>query len=151
MCVNAPVPAMLSRGCAWAAPAPTHGTIPGLSRPEARVGWLFTLIVLASATWWVVRRFAAASDAGTSAPSVLDSVSFGSRLFKISFEDGRTAAVDGRVPRNALHAFEDIASRAGLTGDVVGLSGDTLRFSATIPEGTQQQFRNAWFAAKTVH
>ena len=109
------------------------------------MGWLFTLLVVVAAAWWVIRRFVGARDHGS------DGFTLRAHVFKIRFLDGRTVNIDGRIPRNALHAFEDIASRHELTGEVRGLGGNELRFTPSIPEGVQQQLRNAYFAAASVH
>jgi hypothetical protein len=38
-----------------------------------------------------------------------------------------------------------------VTGEVRLLGGSELRFGVTVPEGVQQQFRNAFFAARNAH
>ena len=109
------------------------------------MGWLFTLLVVVCAAVWLIRKLQANRE--PDAPPV---VVF-AYAWRVQFDAGSVADVHGKVPRNVLHAFADIAARASLTGEVRGSRDDRLQFSATIPEGVQQQLRNAYFAAKTVH
>lgn len=109
------------------------------------MGWPFTFLVIVAALVWVLRRFV--FSGGAAAPDVGELPGLRAHAAKITFKDGRIADVDGRVPRNALHAFADIAARHGLSGEVRVLGRGELRFTPDIPDAAQQQLRNAWFAA----
>ena len=102
-------------------------------------------LVIGAAAWWIIRRFAGGGE------SAGEGFTLGAHVFRVRFVDGRTVSVDGQIPRNAMHAFEDIASRHELTGEVRGFGGNEMRFTPSIPEGVQQQLRNAYFAAAAVH
>ena len=114
------------------------------------MGWLFTLLVIVAAAVWLLRRFAG-NGGDDDSPDLGELPGLRAHAGKVIFEDGRIADVEGRVPRNVLHAFADIASRNRLSGEVRILGRDELRFTSTIPDGVQQQLRNAYFAASAVH
>ena len=114
------------------------------------MGWLFTLLVIVAAAVWLLRRFAGRGGGDDSA-DLGELPGLRAHVGKVTFEDGRIADVDGRVPRNVLHAFADIAARNGLSGELRILGRNELRFTSTIPDGIQQQLRNAYFAASVVH
>ena len=116
---------------------------------EAPVGWLFTILVVVASAVWLLRRFA--FSGGGSGPDLGELPGLRSHAGKVTFEEGRIADVDGSVPRNVLHAFADIAGRNRLSGEVRILGRRDLRFTLSIPDGVQQQLRNAYFAASTVH
>lgn len=103
------------------------------------------VLVLVAAAWWIIRRVVGGRDSGG------DGSGHQAHVFRVRFLDGRTVSVDGSIPRNAVHAFEDIASHHELTGEIRGLGGHELRFTPGIAEGVQQQLRNAYLAAAAVH
>ena len=104
------------------------------------MGLLFTLLVVAAVAAWLWKR--SRRDDGA-APATTG--------WRVTFRDGRVAKVEGRVPRNVLDAFADIAHHASLTGDVRMSGAGDLAFADSIAAGTRQQLRNAWLAGVTVH
>ena len=113
------------------------------------MGWPFTVLVIIAAAIWLLRRFARGDGAASS--DMGEGPALRAHVGKVTLEEGRIADVDGVVPRNVLHAFADIAARHHLSGEVRILGRRELRFTSSIPEGAQQQMRNAYFAASTVH
>jgi hypothetical protein len=109
------------------------------------VGSFFTAVLVVAVFVWLMRVWNARREERGEGPRVSASV------FRVKFRRGRAVEVEGRIPRNMLHAFEDIAAHAEIDGEVRLAGRSDLHFSDTIPEGVRQQLRNAFVASAMVH
>jgi len=99
-----------------------------------------TLLAIVAGLTWLWRRIA---------PSGIGSGALRrGYAFSVEFRDGRSQRVEGVVPRAVYNAFEDVASLSRVNGRVIAQRDGSLGFSAEVPEGVRQQFRNAWWAGK---
>ncbi len=103
------------------------------------MGKLFTLLLVAAVVTWAIKRVLAARGVRITWPDR----SVEAPVFRVSFRAGRLASVTGRIPRNVLMAFEDIAARAALDGDITLRGIADLEFSESIPLAARQPLRNA--------
>ena len=108
------------------------------------MGMVFTLVLVAAVLTWCVKVWRERRADDGEGPALSGST------FRVRFRGGRVLDVQGTIPRNMLNAFEDIAFRAGLEGEVRLSGRSDLHFSLGIPEGVRQQMRNA-FSASFVH